>query len=135
MKSKTKFLWFYTVILFSVALMLILFAGMTQQDYEKEIETHETAAVGMKKSVTELTEVNAGLRSQVEELQADVEELKASQADYDAVSASNTLNDTLIKALYQFESKDKDGAEELLGEIDSATLTPEQLAIYDKIMN
>lgn len=134
MKSKTKFLWFYTVILFSVALMLILFAGMTQQDYEKELETHETAAVGMKKSVTELTQVNTNLQNEVSALETEVEALKASQEDYDSVSAKNALNETLITALYQFESDDAEGAKELLANIDSATLTPEQLAIYDKIM-
>ena len=134
MKSKTKFLWMYTIILFSVALILIMFAGMTQQSYEKELESHETAAVGMQKSVTELSQINTTLREENATLTNQVEELTKIQEELTASNASGELNTKLVNALYLFEDGNKKEAEEVLSEVDETTLSEEQLNIYDKIM-
>ena len=51
MKQNTKFLWIYIAILFSFALILILFAGLTQNNYRKEIEQQQTESAGVKQSL------------------------------------------------------------------------------------
>lgn len=134
MKSKTKFLWMYTIILFSVALILILFAGMTQQDYEKELASHESAAVGMQKSVTELSQTNTILKDENTALTKKVDELTAAQEELTASVASGEVNTKLVGALYLYEDGKKKDAKELLADLDQSTLTEEQLYIYDKIM-
>ena len=134
MKSKTKFLWMYTIILFSVALILILFAGMTQQNYEKELATHETAKVGLQKSAAELSQTNLLLKQENAELKEENEALKESQAKFEEISKNNDLNIALIEALYQYESGNRRTAKNMLAEIDAETLTDQQLGIYNKIM-
>ncbi len=134
MKSKTKFLWLYTIILFSVALVLILFAGMTQQNYERELETHETANVGLQKSAAELSQTNMKLQQENDALKKENESLKESQATFEEVSKSNDLNIALVEALYQYEAGNRKTAKNLLAEVDSASLTDQQLNIYNKIM-
>lgn len=134
MKSKTKFLWMYTIILFSVALILILFAGMTQQDYEKEIESHETAAVGMQKSVTELSQTNTLLKEENATLKAQVAELTATNEKLTASAKTGEVSTMLLNAICEYEDNDKKAAKELIAKVDSSLLTPEQLEIYHKII-
>lgn len=134
MKSKTKFLWMYTIILFSVALILILFAGMTQQNYERELETHETVKVGLQKSAAELSQTNMKLQQENDTLKKENAALKESQATFEDVTKSNDLNIALVDALYQYEVGNRRTARNLLAEVDSATLTDQQLNIYNKIM-
>ena len=74
MKEKTKFIWFYTIILFSIALILILVAGLTQQNYAEELATHENVAVGMQRSVTELSETNMKLNQEIGSLKKENQE-------------------------------------------------------------
>ena len=105
------------MILFSVALVLILMAGLTQQNYEEEIKLHETAAVGMQKSVSELSEKNMKLgeenkkltaanalkEAHIQRLSADSEaaKVKALEAEKNAQKASQELLD----ARKQFEDE------------------------------
>lgn len=134
MKSKTKFLWMYTIILFSVALVLIIFAGMTQQNYEKELATHETAKVGLQKSAAELSQVNLLLKEENANLKKENEQLTEAQANFEEISKSNDLNMALIEAFYQYESGNRRTAKNMLAEVDKETLTDQQLNIYNKII-
>ncbi len=124
----------YTVILFSVALILILFAGLTTQNYERELESHETAKVGLQKSVTELSQVNTNLKQENDKLKKENEELKATNEELAVAAADNELNRTLIEALVQYDKGNRRAAKNMLAEIDSETLTEQQASIYNKIM-
>lgn len=124
MKSKTKFLWMYTIILFSVALILILVAGLTQQNYEEELASHQNAAVGMQRSVTELSETNMNLAQENEALKKENEEL----------SVSNELNGRLVQAVYYSNMGYDSKAESILADVDKELLGEEQKSIYEKIM-
>ncbi len=130
MKSKTKFLWVYTIMLFTVALILILFAGMTQQTYEKELETHETAAVGMQKSVTELSQTNTALKEENAALVNQVEELTA--ANEELTKEAETTS-ALLDALELYEDGEKEEAAKLLEGLDLEALSDRQKTIYDKM--
>ncbi len=131
MKSKTKFLWMYTIILFSVALILILFAGMTQKDYAEEIDAHKTAAVGMQKSVSELSEANMKLRQENEQLKA--KETENSELMHTMNENIDVFN-TLSSALREYDMGKKENASELLKDLDKEGLTEPQRYIYNKIM-
>ena len=52
MKKNSKFLLIYIAILFSFALVLILFAGLTQNNYAKELAESQ----GIKQNLIEVTE-------------------------------------------------------------------------------
>lgn len=135
MKKNTQFLWFYTIILFSFALILILFAGLTQQNYEEELETHKTATVGMQKSVTELTRVNTELREENARLKADYETAFAEAEQFKGEKETLTAtNEKLFAALKEYDKGNRKTARELLSEVDSSLLDEGQKYIYDKIM-
>jgi len=130
MKKNTKFLWLYTTILFSFALILILFAGLTQQNYEKELESHETAKMGMQKSVTELSAVNMQLQQENQELKANAEKTSADMEDRNKqIDVFNTLS----SALREYDKGNRKQAQEMIADIDQSTLTQPQLYIYNKI--
>lgn len=131
MKSKTKFLWMYTIILFSVALILILVAGLTQQNYEEELASHQNAAVGMQRSVTELSETNMNLAQENEALKKENEVLKEENEE---LSVSNELNGRLVQAVYYSNMGYDSKAESILADVDKELLGEEQKSIYEKIM-
>ena len=78
MKQNTKFIWIYVAILFSFALILILFAGLTQNTYDKEITEEKKASAGLSQSVSSLSAENKELKDKVKKLTKENEELKAS---------------------------------------------------------
>ena len=131
MKQNTKTLWIYTMILFSVALVLIMMAGLTQQNYEEEIKLHETAAVGMQKSVSELSEKNMKLGEENKKL---TESLKQTESDKEKAEQSAGTYETLIDALKEYEKGNRKTARQMLAEIEKSQLSSQQLYIYQKIM-
>ncbi|MBR2476658.1 MAG: hypothetical protein IKB50_00810 [Clostridia bacterium] len=130
MKSKSRFLWLYTILLFSVALLLILFAGMTQQ----EAETHKTTSVGLQESVTKLTQDNENLKAENASLRAEADGVNALKISLEQTADHNGRNELLIKAMSMYCTNDINGARALLAEMDISLLTPEQLAVYNMIM-
>ena len=69
MKEKVKFLWIYTGILFSFALILIIFAYLTQNNMYKE--TNEISK-GYQSNIEMLTKENENLHSKIKELEKGV---------------------------------------------------------------
>lgn len=134
MKSKNKFIWFYTIILFSIALILILVAGLTQQKYEGELQSHADAAVGMQRSVTELSETNMALQTENAALKAENDVLKAEKEALEAEKAVSETNVRLVEAYHKFRNGFTSAAKELLQEIAPETLTEEQKTIYTQII-
>ncbi len=138
MKNNTKFLWLYTSILFSVALILILFAGLTQQNYEKELETHETAKAGMQKSVAELSQTNMQLLQEKDALKKENDELKeAAETTNEQMHEMNSRIDVfnnLASALREYDLGNRKGARSMLADLDPSKLTQPQLYIYNRIM-
>ena len=131
MKQNTKTIWIYTMILFSVALVLILMAGLTLQYNEEEIKLHETAAVGMQKSVSELSEKNMKLGEENKKL---TESLKQTESDKEKAEQSAGTYETLIDALKEYEKGNRKTARQMLAEIEKSQLSSQQLYIYQKIM-
>lgn len=134
MKKNTQFLWFYTIILFAVALVLITFAGMTQKGYEEEIESHKTATVGMQKSVTELSRVNMELTTENNNLKSELNTVKAENESLKGDKAKLETNQKLMDALSEYDKGNRTKAKKLLEGVDSALLTESGKYVYNKIM-
>lgn len=133
MKKNTKFLMIYVAILFSFALVLILFAGLTQNNYEKKIAESQ----GMKENLVELTEVNSTLEESIKHLNGELDSTKKENEEnlqnIESLKANIELTDTLVNALKLYESGKKDEARQTVSQIDVQTLTQSQLYIYNKI--
>ena len=133
MKKNTNFLMIYVAILFSFALVLILFAGLTQNNYEKKIAESQ----GMKENLVELTEVNSTLEESIKHLNGELDSTKKQNEEnlqnIESLKSSIELTDTLVNALKLYESGKKDDARQTVSQIDVQTLTQSQLYIYHKI--
>lgn len=133
MKKNTKFLLMYIAILFSFALVLILFAGLTQNNYAKELAESQ----GLKQNYVEITEQVQTLTDSMKVLNKQLEEAKTEITSLEqTVTDLNNEKDTtalLIDALKLSENGEEEKAKEKIAEIDKTTLTEAQLYIYNKI--
>lgn len=133
MKKNTKFLLMYVAILFSFALVLILFAGLTQNNYAKEIAEGQ----GIKQDLVKVTEqyqtLTDSMKTLNEQLKEADAELELNKNEIESLKNEITTTQTLIEALKQYESGHKEKAKEKIASIDKTTLTQAQLYIYNKI--
>lgn len=133
MKKNTKFLFMYIAILFSFALVLILFAGLTQNNYAKEIAESQ----GIKQNLVEITEQYQTLTDSMKVINEELEEAKIEITDYkqqiNKLTSENEITKTLIQALELYEDGYKTKAREKIASIDKEALTEAQLYIYNKI--
>lgn len=134
MKKNTKFLLIYIAILFSFALVLILFAGLTQNNYAKQIAENQ----GIKQNLVEITEQYQTLTDSMkvinEELNLSKEEIAANEEKIAALESEANTTNVLLDALKLAESGKNADAEQKIAQIDKQQLTEQQLYIYNKII-
>ncbi len=142
MKQNTKFLWIYIAILFSFALILILFAGLTQNNYQKEIEQQQTESAGVKQSLITLTDENQKLKDQVKKNKSEMEGLQNENAKLNSekeilissIGENREISQKLLDAYCLYKNGDTEAALKNLEAIDKNTLTVVQLTIYNTII-
>ena len=142
MKQNTKFLWIYIAILFSFALILIVFAGLTQNNNQKEMEQLATESAGVKQSLVTLTADNQKIsdelkNSKTENANLKTENFKLSSEKEILVSSiggNPETTQTLLDAYVIFSLGDKEAAKDKIKKINAALLSPAQLNIYKKII-
>lgn len=134
MKKNTKFLLIYIAILFSFALVLILFAGLTQNNYAKQIAENQ----GIKQNLVEITEQYQTLTDSMkvinEELETSKQEIADNETKIAALEAESNTTGLLIDALRLAENGKHAEAEQKIAQIDKQQLTEQQLYIYNKII-
>ena len=136
MKENTKFLWMYVGILFSFALILILFAGLSQSTSSEQTK-------GLKSDITELSEVNtqlkgeiAVLNSQIQNLTAENEALKIENESLKTEKVNHdTASQALLNASEAYKKGNKAQGDEIMKTIDPQSLTEAQLYIYNKLVS
>lgn len=142
MKQNTKFIWIYVAILFSFAIILILFAGLTQNNYQKEINDQEMEAAGIRKSLSALSKENEVLNSKLKEFEAQntalmeenerlSKESRAAISFYDGEAETTKI---LLRAYADRLDGKNDEAKAMLESIDMGLLTKEQKNLYDMII-
>ena len=131
MKQNTKFLWLYTAILFSFALILIIFAGLTQNNFQKEIAENDKENKTMLEQIEVLKTENAKLS---EEIKAISEQLELSETEKAELTAYKENSEKIFEA-YQLLNKGKhNSAVSMAKELDTEKLTPMQLYLYKIII-
>lgn len=133
MKKNTKVLIIYVAVLFSFALVLILFAGLTQNNYAKELAESQ----GIKDNLIELTKTNQALTDSVnllkEELDENKEQMQILNAKIGELTMEKETTEKLAEILKLYESGKKAEALEQKAKIHEESLTQTQLYIYNKI--
>lgn len=141
-KQNTKFVWIYVAILFSFALILILFAGLTQNNFQKELNDRQMETAGIKKSVTALTAENEKLSKEKEALAKEKEELlkeneknvRIIEAAFAAVEGEGEITKILTDAYAIKQTASVEAAQEMIKDINVYQLTKSQKIIYDMII-
>ncbi|MBE7051335.1 MAG: hypothetical protein E7395_02025 [Ruminococcaceae bacterium] len=129
MKQNTKFLWIYVSILFSFALILILFAGVSRNFDTEQKEGLKNDIAALSAQNTQLKNENAILNEQIAATVAENEMLKQNDAKAANVEA------VLTQALALYDEDKKDEAKDALASVDAAALTQSQQYIYNMIVN
>ena len=134
MKKNSKFLLIYIAILFSFALVLILFAGLTQNNYAKELAESQ----GIKQNLIEVNEryqtLTDSMKSLNKNLEKANEQIATYEADINQKANQILLTDKLVEAMRLIDTGRPTAAKEVLAEIDKEALTENQRYIYNKLM-
>lgn len=142
MKQNTKFIWIYVAILFSFALILILFAGLTQNNYQKEIEQHENQSAGIQKSLSSLASENSTMKKTIKELEAENAQLKTDnqtllaekEAAVVAYGGDVAVTRKLLTAYNEKIAGHGEAALELVKELREENMTEAQKFLYQTII-
>ena len=125
MKQNTKFLWMYIGILFSFALILIIFAGLSRNS---DIEQKE----GLQVNVAKLSEEKLALTNKVTAQQATIDSLNQQIAQLTAQNDVFQANENaLIQAKEAINNGNWKACNEILDTINKDTLTKSQLVMYE----
>ena len=138
MKKNTRYLWIYTAILFSFALILIVFAYFTQNNIVSETKQNQESNLNiMQKSVTQLTEENTTLKNDVNEKDKLLEEQKQLIDAYKLKETEMILeketDEKLVMAYENYVSGNITEAKNMISTYDREKLTHIQQKIYDII--
>ena len=131
MNGKVKFLWIYTAILFSFALILIIFAYLTQNNISKENEAINKNMSGYKANIESLTKENENLKQKLDELNAELADEKAKNEKYYEIEKNDNIEE--IATVNEFAKGNKKNAKNTVKDIDTAKTGDLQKYIIDKI--
>jgi len=129
-------------ILFSFALILIVFAGLTQNNYQKEIEQQATESAGVKQSLVTLTSENQKINDELKNMATEVANLKTENFKLNAqkeiliksIGGDEAVTQTLLDAYVIFSIGDLDAAKVKIEPINRNMLNQSQLTIYNTII-
>ncbi len=125
MKQNTKFLWLYIGILFSFALILIIFAGLSRNS---DIEQKE----GLQGHVTKLSEQVLDLTNKINTQNATIETQNGQIVSL--TSALQKINETaLVQARDALDKGNREACNKILESITADTLTESQLVMYETL--
>ena len=142
MKQNTKFIWIYVAILFSFAIILILFAGLTQNNNQKEITQEKTVSAGLRSSLSSLTEQNKKIEDENKELNDENAALKESNTQLAlekemalaAYGGDIEVTRTLIIAYTKKHEGRIDEAKQIVKTLNFYSMTQAQKQVYNKII-
>ncbi|MBQ4526765.1 MAG: hypothetical protein II998_01705 [Clostridia bacterium] len=134
MKQNTKFLWMYICILFSFAVILIIFAGLSSNNETEQEKSMERDITVLSKKNYELNNQNAELQKQLSQKQADIDALNQEKETFVAENKVYDLNESLlVQAIAEHENGNYTKCKEFINQIDSSTLTQSQMYVYERL--
>lgn len=143
MKKNGRYFLIYTLILFSVAFVLILFSSFTGIRYKDAQYEKNILFQGAQDSVVKLTEVNEELKKENARLTKQVEELTKNKSDNDeSIKALNEQKEIVVKnmdmlaqAQNLYRNKEYDKARDIINQIDETALSDNAKILYDSLKN
>lgn len=135
MKENTKFLWMYVAILFSFALILIIFAGLSHNNSTEQAKGLKADITELSQKNTELQNKNTEIKKQLETLTSEHELLKTEHEALKLESETKKQNDeALMAAIKAYNSGNYTKSRQIKSTIAPESLTEAQLYIYNKLV-
>ena len=141
MKQNTKFIGIYAAILFSFALILILFAGLTQNKNSEELKEQVSKNKGIQSSLTGLTTENKTLQQSVLDLQTQNQALSLEnqnllnekEAAIVAYGGDVDVTRKLLEARMQKLAGHAQAAQDILSQLNPEVMSEAQHYLYTTI--
>lgn len=128
MKQNTKFLWMYIAILFSFAIILILFAGLSRNTSNEQQQ-------GMKDNIATLSQKNTELTNKIKELETTLESVNAKSESLISDKEMHDSNEKILgEANICLSQKKYSQCASLIKTIDINALTNSQTYLYYSII-
>lgn len=134
MKQNTKFLWMYVGILFSFALILIVFAGLSRNSENAQEQGMKDDITTLSQQNTELSQQNSTLQTTVDDYAAQIEELKKKNESYVLSDANIEADAALDSAVVAYNQGNKEECLNILNGIDTSKFTESRLWTYQKLI-
>lgn len=141
MKKKSKFFWIYSIALFSIAFILILFSAFTGVRYKDEQYKAEALYKGAQTSAVSLTDENEELQKDNSEKAEEIEKLskenESLKKDVDRLSMEKNYvieqTENLLKAESLWRNERYDEAREVFNNLDTNVFSENALAKYEEL--
>lgn len=135
MKENTKFLWMYVAILFSFALILIIFAGLSQNTKTEQTKGLKADITELSQKNTELQNINTDLKNQLDALANENQTIKTENETLKQdAEAKKVVDDALMNAIKAYNSGSFTKSREIKSTIDPESLTEAQRYIYNRLV-
>lgn len=135
MKENTKFLWMYVAILFSFALILIIFAGLSQNSSSEQTKGLKNDITELSHKNTQLQNINTDLKNQVDTLTVEKQLLEGENETLKQEAEAKKQNDdALMNAIRAYNSGNYTKSRQIKSTIDPEGLTEAQQYIYNKLV-
>ncbi len=135
MKENTKFLWMYVAILFSFALILIIFAGLSHNNSTEQTKGLKADITELSQKNTELQNKNSEIQNQLDTLTSEHELLKTEHEELVLDSEMKKQNDdALMAAIKAYNSGNFTKSKQIKSTIVPESLTEAQTYIYNKLV-
>lgn len=138
MKQKSKFFLVYSIALFSVALILILFSTFTGMRYKEENESTKGLYANAKSSAEALTKQNEELNEEITKKETEIKDLRQKNKDLteekEKLEAEEEKTETLLKVQLLLSERRYNEAKELFDSIEDPSVLGENgQLLYEKI--
>lgn len=134
-KQNTKFIWIYGAILFSFALILIVFAGLTQKESAHEEEKLSQSLSSLGRENSDLVIQRDNLQTQLDiAVQEKEQEATDKNAALLAYGGDVEVTKVLVQAYKEKSSGNAAKARETVSGLSTANMTDAQRYVYNTII-
>lgn len=138
-KKSKKFLWVYTIVLFSVALILVAISSIRHQEASRHAEDVEekynqqiVLTSGVQADLEKLQQEHKELEQQLTETQQSQQEL---QQQVDALTKQNASRSALIAAQDAYQDRNYDEARQYMQQVDATQLSEQEQQIFTDLQS
>jgi len=143
LEKKVRFFWTYTIVLFSVAFVLILFSAFSATQFQENKEESQRVYQGAQKSLITITEENEALKAAEKNYQTQINDLSKKVSDLSAENLAKAEERTkyevsieaIVDAQNLYAQRNYKDAKLEIDKVDKSLLKDDTLQLYLGLKN